>query len=130
MKNLHLFLGFLLLLAFAWPVTAVQAEDRPTVRLAYTAWSSSIASAHVVQAVLQEELGYPVELLRLEVEEMWQAVADGRADAGTLTSWRISAPTWREPASAWWCRTSVSAARQVLSAADRDPISRWKALRT
>lgn len=62
------------------------AEGKPVVRLAHTEWSSSIASAHLVQAVLQEELGYQVELLRLEAEQMWQAVAAGRADV-MLSAW-------------------------------------------
>jgi glycine betaine/proline transport system substrate-binding protein len=45
-----------------------------------------MASAHLVQAVLQEELGVRVRLLRLDAEDMWRAVADGRADA-MLSAW-------------------------------------------
>lgn len=57
-----------------------------TIRLAYVDWSSSIASAHMVQAVLQEKLGYRVELLRMDADDMWQAVAEGRVDA-MLSAW-------------------------------------------
>ncbi len=64
--------------------SATYAAD--TVRIAYVEWSSSIASAHMVQAVLQEELGVKVELLRMDARSMWQAVADGEADA-MLSAW-------------------------------------------
>ncbi len=57
-----------------------------TVKLAYVEWSSSIASAHVAQAVLQEKLGYRVELQRMDADQMWQAVAEGRVD-GILSAW-------------------------------------------
>lgn len=66
--------------------SAVKSAEKPTIRLAYTEWSSSIASAHLVQAVLQERLDYPVELLRMNVEQMWQSVADGQADV-MLSAW-------------------------------------------
>lgn len=56
------------------------------VKLAHVEWSSSIASAHMAQAVLQEKLGYRVELLPMEADEMWQAVAEGRVDA-MLSAW-------------------------------------------
>ena len=56
------------------------------VRLAYVDWSSSIASAHLAQAVLQEELGYRVELQRMTADDMWQAVASGQVD-GMLSAW-------------------------------------------
>ncbi len=62
------------------------AEKRPVVRLAYTGWSSSIASAHVVQAVLQERLGVRCRLVRLEADQMWRSVAAGDADV-MLSAW-------------------------------------------
>lgn len=88
MKNLINTLLFKLLLTMllCGLPTAVKSEQKPTIRLAYTEWSSSIASAHLVQAVLQERLGYPVELLRMEVEQIWQSVADGQADV-MLSAW-------------------------------------------
>ncbi|HKK49620.1 MAG TPA: glycine betaine ABC transporter substrate-binding protein [Alkalispirochaeta sp.] len=51
-----------------------------TIRLAYPEWSSEIASAHLFQAVLQDRLGYRVELIPVPVEEMWKSVAEGEAD--------------------------------------------------
>ncbi|MFO7983248.1 MAG: glycine betaine ABC transporter substrate-binding protein [Desulfuromonadales bacterium] len=61
-------------------------EERPVVRLAYTSWSSSIASAHVVKAVLRERLDVRCELIRFEPDQMWRAVAEGRADV-MLSAW-------------------------------------------
>ncbi len=61
---------------------AVLEADRTgeTIRLAYPEWSSEIAGAHLFQAVLQERLGYRVELIPVEVEQMWENVAEGEAD--------------------------------------------------
>ncbi len=50
------------------------------IRLAYPEWSSEIASAHLMQAVLQERLGYQVQMVPVGVEEMWRQVAEGQAD--------------------------------------------------
>jgi len=50
-------------------------------KLAYVAWDSEIASTHVVEYVLEEKLGYDVELLQVDAGPMWTGVADGSADA-------------------------------------------------
>lgn len=55
-------------------------QSQKTIRLVYPEWSSEIASAHLMQAVIQERLGYEVQLIPVEVEEMWQRVASGEAD--------------------------------------------------
>lgn len=51
------------------------------IRLAYVEWSSEIASANLVMAVLREKLGYECEIMAMTADEMWKAVAEGRADA-------------------------------------------------
>lgn len=56
------------------------------VRLAYVQWSSSVASAHVVCVVLERHLDVRCELEALPADQMWAAVADGRADA-MLSAW-------------------------------------------
>lgn len=53
------------------------------IRLVYPEWSSEIASAHLIEAVLQERLGYRVRMIPVEVEEMWRRVAEGEADVLT-----------------------------------------------
>ena len=81
----YLFIAVCLLtVELAGPMAGL--AQQPLVTLAYVEWSSSIASAHMAQAILQEKLGYRVELRRMEADEMWQAVAEGRVD-GMLSAW-------------------------------------------
>lgn len=51
------------------------------IKLAYVAWDSEIASTNVVKTVLEEKLGYDVELLQVDAGPMWAGIADGSADA-------------------------------------------------
>ena len=57
-----------------------EAADK-TVRLAYVEWSETIASTNMVQAVLQEKMGYTCEIIPMSADRMWYAVADGKVDA-------------------------------------------------
>ena len=50
------------------------------IELAYVEWDSEIASTHVIGKVL-EDLGYDVKLTPLDNAVMWEAVANGEADA-------------------------------------------------
>ncbi|MFP4533424.1 MAG: glycine betaine ABC transporter substrate-binding protein [Desulfobacterales bacterium] len=56
------------------------------IRLVHTDWSSSIASANLVKAVFEEKLGTRCELVSVSADEMWKAVAEGRADV-MLSGW-------------------------------------------
>lgn len=56
------------------------------VRLAYVEWDCAAASTTVVQAVLQEKMGYNVEILPVAAAAMWQATATGDVD-GMVTAW-------------------------------------------
>ncbi|MDT9726496.1 glycine/betaine ABC transporter substrate-binding protein [Xylanibacillus composti] len=56
-------------------------EDKKQIKLAYVAWDSEIASTNVVKTVLEEKLGYEVEMLQVDAGPMWQGVSDGSADA-------------------------------------------------
>lgn len=62
------------------------AHAAQTVKIGYVDWSSSIASAYTMKAVLQEKLGHQVELQRMDADEMWAAVADGSVDV-ILSAW-------------------------------------------
>lgn len=78
-----LFIGALFLLC----APGVQAADTPgSIRLAHTDWSSSVASANLIKAVFEEKLGIKCELVSLNADEMWAAVAEGKVDA-TLSAW-------------------------------------------
>lgn len=56
-------------------------EKDKKLKLAYVAWDSEIASTNVVKAVLEEKLGYKVEMLQVEAGPMWAGISDGSADA-------------------------------------------------
>jgi len=56
------------------------------VELAYVEWSCATASVNVVKAVLQEKLGYTVEITPVSAAAMWQAIACGDVD-GMTTAW-------------------------------------------
>ncbi|MFD1955242.1 glycine betaine ABC transporter substrate-binding protein [Paenibacillus thailandensis] len=52
-----------------------------SIKLAYVAWDSEIASTNVVKEVLESKLGYEVEMLQVDAGPMWAGIADGSADA-------------------------------------------------
>lgn len=85
-------LRLLALAALLLPGTTVAQE---VLRIAHVDWSSSVASAQVVAEAMSRHLDVRVELLERPVEEAWQAVADGEADA-FLSAWLPSthAPYW------------------------------------
>lgn len=62
-----------------------QAAQQPVV-IAHANWSSAIASATLVKAVLQEKLGRAVTLVETDAQGMWRMVARGEADA-MLSAW-------------------------------------------
>lgn len=62
-------------------VAPLSAADEKPVKLAYVEWSDAIASTHLVQAVIQEKLGRNCDIVPMEADEMWEAVANGSADA-------------------------------------------------
>ncbi len=57
------------------------ASAEKSIKLAYVAWDSEIASTNVVKEVLESKLGYQVELLQVDAGPMFAGVADGSADA-------------------------------------------------
>ncbi|MCF8107105.1 MAG: glycine betaine ABC transporter substrate-binding protein [Desulfohalobiaceae bacterium] len=72
--------GLLLIFCLAAPAVSAQAAGE-AVKIAYVEWSSEIASANVVKAVLQEKMGIRCEIVAMKADEMWQAVAEGEVDA-------------------------------------------------
>lgn len=74
------------LLALIMGFSPAKAEAKGNVTLTYVEWDCAVASTFVVQAVLQEKLGYNVEVLSVGAAAMWQALATGDADA-MVTAW-------------------------------------------
>lgn len=67
-------------------VVVCSAFAKGPITLVHADWSSSIASATLMQAVLQEKLGRSVNLVETNAEGMWKMVAEGQADA-MLSAW-------------------------------------------
>ncbi|WP_340025666.1 glycine betaine ABC transporter substrate-binding protein [Paenibacillus sp. FSL K6-1096] len=72
---------WLMLLLTVVLVAGCSSDNGGTVKLAYVAWDSEIASTNVVKEVLESKLGLKVELLQVDAGPMWAGIADGSADA-------------------------------------------------
>ncbi|GLU47278.1 ABC transporter substrate-binding protein [Nocardiopsis ansamitocini] len=55
-------------------------RDPGTVRIALNAWVGYEASAAVLQYLLEEELGYQVQLVQIDEQPSWQALDQGAVD--------------------------------------------------
>ncbi|TVM18490.1 glycine/betaine ABC transporter substrate-binding protein [Oceanidesulfovibrio indonesiensis] len=70
-----------LVLGFAAPSMA-----QGKVKLAYVEWDCAAASTNLVKAVLEEKMGYDVDILPVTAAAMWMAVGTGDVD-GMVTAW-------------------------------------------
>ncbi len=66
--------------------TPTRAAEKGPVKLCYVEWSCATASTHVCKAVIEEKLGYEVEVTPVSAAVMWQAISTGDQDAMT-TAW-------------------------------------------
>ncbi|WP_031480800.1 glycine betaine ABC transporter substrate-binding protein [Maridesulfovibrio frigidus] len=82
-KILTLAMAALLVASLAFPAFA---GDKKEVKLAYVEWDCATATTNVIKAVLQERMGYEVEVLPVAAAIMWQAVSTGDVDA-MATAW-------------------------------------------
>ncbi|MDQ2087572.1 glycine betaine ABC transporter substrate-binding protein [Herbivorax sp. ANBcel31] len=64
---------------------AIQEDDKK-VTLTYVEWASEIASTNVVRAVLQERMGYDVDIVPVSASAMWQSLTTGDSD-GMVGAW-------------------------------------------
>lgn len=62
--------------------SSMNEENQGTITLAYAQQDDQVVSANVISQVLEEE-GYNVNLTSLDIPVVWQAVANGQADAMT-----------------------------------------------
>lgn len=66
-------------------IQSLSSDEKDTVNLAYVEWDTEIASTTVLSEVLKD-LGYEVKMTPLDNAIMWEAVANGEADA-TVSAW-------------------------------------------
>ena len=76
-----LFLLFMAAMIWVLPGQASAVKAGKTLRIVYVDWDCAVASSNLVKAVLEDRLGYRVELLPVSQEAMWSRVASGEADA-------------------------------------------------
>jgi glycine betaine/proline transport system substrate-binding protein len=81
----------LLLLALLLPLLAACATIAPvapkaTIKLAENPWTGSSVNVHVAKILLEQELGYPVEIVTIDENAQWAALASGDLSA-TLEIW-------------------------------------------
>jgi glycine betaine/proline transport system substrate-binding protein len=65
---------------------AEESADRPTITLISNPWSASELNVVVARILLSEEMGYPVEVISLDENAQWAALAAGDAHA-SLEVW-------------------------------------------
>lgn len=67
-------------------VTPAQAADDKPVRIGWTAWSDAEAVTNIAKQVLEQRLGYKVELVMTDIGLQYQGVAKGSLDT-MLMAW-------------------------------------------
>ena len=65
---------------------AASSGDKPTIRLIENTWPASELNVAVAANILQNQLGYPVEIIALDEQAQWDALAGDDADA-SLEVW-------------------------------------------
>jgi glycine betaine/proline transport system substrate-binding protein len=79
-----LLLPLLLLLAACG--AAAPAAPKATIKLAENPWTGSSVNVHVAKILLEQELDYPVEIVTIDENAQWAALASGDLSA-TLEIW-------------------------------------------
>jgi glycine betaine/proline transport system substrate-binding protein len=64
----------------------VQAQEKKTIRIGWTAWSDAEAVTNIAKQILEQRLGYKVELIMTDIGLQYQGVAKGNLDI-MLMSW-------------------------------------------
>ncbi len=66
--------------------SAATAAEKPTIKLAESPWSASELNVEVARILLEEQLGFPVEVTSIDENAQWPALAKGELDA-SLEVW-------------------------------------------
>ena len=83
-----IFLALINLMAFAMVGCAnnVDQSAEKEVRLLYVQWACASAETHVMAEILENKMGYKVELMDVAAAAMYEGLANGEADA-IFTAW-------------------------------------------
>ncbi len=78
---------FAMMALLALPVLAgATTKEDKTLKIVYVEWDCATASSNLAKAVLEDKLGYKVELLPVTQPILWTSLASGDADA-MVTAW-------------------------------------------
>lgn len=86
MKFRILGLAMVIVMLFAVCATAKNATGKKHLDMVYVEWDCANASSHLAKAVLEDKLGYTVDLLPVTLPILWTSLATGDADA-MVTAW-------------------------------------------
>ena len=76
-----------IMVLWAWPTQAAAgSKQNKTLKIVYVEWDCATASSNLAKAVLEDKLGYKVELLPVTQPILWTSIATGDADA-MVTAW-------------------------------------------
>ncbi len=70
----------------ALSLVAAPGYSAEKVEMAYVEWACATASTHLAKAVIEDKLGYEVEITPVAASAMWQATATGDVD-GFVAAW-------------------------------------------
>jgi glycine betaine/proline transport system substrate-binding protein len=76
----------ILVVACAAPAGQQAAKEKPVIKFAENPWSGSAVNVAVAKILLEEQLGYPVEVTTLDENAQWTALASGDLHA-SLEVW-------------------------------------------
>lgn len=68
------------------PAEVTVDEEKPTIKLAENPWSASALNVAVARILIEEQLGYPVEVVTIGESAQWPAIASGEIHA-SLEVW-------------------------------------------
>lgn len=72
---------------WTWPAqAATDSKEKKSLKIVYVEWDCATASSNLAKAVLEDKLGYTVELLPVTQPILWTSLASGDADA-MVTAW-------------------------------------------
>lgn len=60
--------------------TGGSGDDKPTINVVQNAWTASAVEAQIAKQLIEQELGYPVDIVEIDENAMFAGLADGDLD--------------------------------------------------
>lgn len=72
--------AMMLVVLLAVPVAAPSAEKKGTVRMVESDWTGNLVDINLAKIILEEEMGYEVELIYVDYTAQWVSIQAGDLD--------------------------------------------------